>query len=88
MTITSIAKEYKYKLNIKNKGTIDTYLYSVVVDDANIDAKLLYNDEEIGQDKVIKANEEINTILVVKSKNEENTDFDTNIKLVFNQYNK
>lgn len=87
-TFDDTNKEYKYKLNIKNKGTIDTYLYSVVVDDANIDAKLLYNDEEIGQDKVIKANEEINTILVVKSKNEENTDFDTNIKLVFNQYNK
>lgn len=81
-------KEYKYKLNIKNKGTIDTYLYSVVVDNSNIEAKLLYNDEEISQDKIIKANEEIDAILVVKSKNEENTDFDTNIKLVFNQYEK
>ena len=35
-TFDDTNKEYKYKLNIKNKGTIDTYLYSVVVDDANI----------------------------------------------------
>ena len=81
-------KEYKYKLKIKNKGTIDTYLYSIVVDDTNVDAKLLYNDEEISQDKVIKANEEIETILVVKSKMEESTDFTANVKLVFNQYDK
>ena len=81
-------KEYKYKLKIKNKGTIDTYLYSIVVDDTNVEAKLLYNDEEISQDKVIKANEEIETILVVKSKMEESTDFTANVKLVFNQYNK
>ena len=81
-------KEYKYKLKIKNKGTIDTYLYSIVVDDTNVEAKLLYNDEEISQDKVIKANEEIETILVVKSKMEESTDFTANVKLVFNQYDK
>lgn len=79
-------KEYKYKLKIKNKGTIDTYLYSIVVEDTNIDAKLLDGESELNQDKIIKANEDIDALLVVKSKTDENVDFDTNIKLVFNQY--
>ena len=81
-------KEYMYNLNIKNKGTIDTYLYSIVTEDSNLDVKLLYNDKELSQDKILKPKDEINVTLVIKSKNEESIDFNTNIKLVFNQYNK
>ena len=81
-------KEYMYNLNIKNKGTIDTYLYSIVTEDSNLDVKLLYNDKELSQDKILKSKDEINATLLIKSKNEESIDFDTNIKLVFNQYNK
>ena len=87
-TIDDMNKEYKYNLNIKNKGTIDTYLYSVVVDNPNIDVIVLNGNKELTDNTIIKANDEINAILVIKSKNEEIIDFDTNIKLVFNQYNK
>lgn len=87
-TIDDSNKEYKYNLNIKNKGTIDTYLYSIVTEDSNLDVKLLYNDKELSQDKILKSKDEINATLLIKSKNEESIDFDTNIKLVFNQYNK
>lgn len=85
-TIDDNNKEYRYNLNIKNKGTIDTYLYSIVNSDSNLSVKLLYNDLELNQDKILKAKESIDVILVINNKNEESVDFDTNIKLVFNQY--
>lgn len=87
-TINDTNKEYKYNLNIKNKGTIDTYLYSIVTSDSNLDVKLLYNDSELSQDTMLKPKDEINVTLVIKSENDDSVDFDTNIKLVFNQYNK
>lgn len=80
--------EIKYNLNVKNKGTIDTYLYSVVVDDTNLDVKVLNGDKELTSDNIIESKDNLDIVLVVKSKNEDSIDFDTNIKLVFNQYNK
>ena len=87
-TLDDTTNEIRYNLNVKNKGTIDTYLYSIVVDDPNIEVTLLDKDSEFNQNKLIKSNTSVDALLVVKSKIEENTDFDTNIKLVFNQYNK
>lgn len=87
-TLDDNNKEIKYNLNVKNKGTIDTYLYSVVVDDTNLDVKVLNGDKELTDDTIIESNNNLDIILVITKKNEENIDFDTNIKLVFNQYNK
>lgn len=87
-TLDDNNKEIRYNLNVKNKGTIDTYLYSVVVDDTNLDVKVLNGDKELTDDTIIKSKNNLDIILVIKSKNEDSIDFDTNIKLVFNQYNK
>ena len=87
-TIDDTKNNIEYKLNIKNRGTIDTYLYSIVVDDNNLDVKLLNKDKELNDDTIIKAKDELDVTLVISKKSEESIDFDTNIKLVFNQYNK
>ena len=87
-TLDDNNSEIKYNLNVKNKGTIDTYLYSIVVDDANLDVKVLNGDKELTDDTIIKSNDNLDITLVIAKKNEESIDFDTNIKLVFNQYNK
>ena len=87
-TIDDNNKEYRYNLNIKNKGTIDTYLYSIVTEDSNLNVNILYNDKELTDNTIIESKDELDVILLISSKNEENIDFDTNIKLVFNQYNK
>ena len=87
-TIDDTKNNIEYKLNIKNRGTIDTYLYSIVVDDNNLDVKLLNKDKELNDDTIIKAKDELDVTLVISKKSDESIDFDTNIKLVFNQYNK
>ena len=87
-TIDDTKNNIEYKLSIKNRGTIDTYLYSIVVDDNNLDVKLLNKDKELNDDTIIKAKDELDVTLVISKKSEESIDFDTNIKLVFNQYNK
>lgn len=87
-TLDDINKEIKYNLNVKNKGTIDTYLYSIVADETDLDVKVLNGDKELTDDTIIKAKENLDITLVITKKNAENIDFDTNIKLVFNQYNK
>ena len=87
-TIDDTKNNIEYKLNIKNRGTIDTYLYSIVVDDNNLDVKLLNKDKELNDDTIIKAKDELDVTRVISKKSEESIDFDTNIKLVFNQYNK
>lgn len=87
-TLDDTSSEIKYNLNVKNKGTIDTYLYSVVVDDTNLDVKVLNGDKELTDDTIIKSNDNLDIVLVITKKSEESVDFDTNIKLVFNQYNK
>ena len=87
-TLDDINKEIKYNLNVKNKGTIDTYLYSIVADETDLDVKVLNGDKELTDDTIIESKDHLDIVLVVKSKNEEKIDFDTNIKLVFNQYNK
>ena len=87
-TIDDTKNNIEYKLNIKNRGTIDTYLYSIVVDDNNLDVKLLHKDKELNEDTLIKTKDELDVTLVISKKSEESIDFDTNIKLVFNQYNK
>ena len=87
-TIDDTKNNIEYKLNIKNRGTIDSYLFSFVVDDNNLDVKLLNKDKELNDDTIIKAKDELDVTLVISKKSEESIDFDTNIKLVFNQYNK
>lgn len=87
-TLDNTNNSIKYNLNVNNKGTIDTYLYSVVVDDTNLDIKVLNGDKELTDDTIIEANDNLDITLVITKKSEENIDFDTNIKLVFNQYNK
>ena len=87
-TLDDNNKEIRYNLNVKNKGTIDTYLYSVVVDDTNLDVKVLNGDKELTDDTIIESKDNLNIVLVITKKNEDSIDFDTNIKLVFNQYNK
>lgn len=87
-TLDDNNSEIKYNLNVKNKGTIDTYLYSIVADDTNLDVKVLNGDKELTDDTIIESKDHLDIVLVVKSKNAEKIDFDTNIKLVFNQYNK
>ena len=87
-TLDDNNSEIKYNLNVKNKGTIDTYLYSIVADDTDLDVKVLNGDKELTDDTIIESKDHLDIVLVVKSKNEEKIDFDTNIKLVFNQYNK
>ena len=86
-TLDNTNNSIKYNLNVNNKGTIDTYLYSVVVDDTNLDVKVLNGNKELTDDTIIKSKDNLDIVLVIKSKNEEKIDFDTNIKLVFNQYN-
>ena len=87
-TLDDNNSEIKYNLKVKNKGTIDTYLYSIVADDTNLDVKVLNGDKELTDDTIIESKDHLDIVLVVKSKNAEKIDFDTNIKLVFNQYNK
>ena len=87
-TLDDNNSEIKYNLKVKNKGTIDTYLYSIVADDTDLDVKVLNGDKELTDDTIIKAKENLDITLVITKKNAENIDFDTNIKLVFNQYNK
>ncbi len=87
-TLDDTSSEIRYNLNVKNKGTIDTYLYSVVVDDTNLDVKVLNGDKELTADTIIKSKDNLDIVLVITKKNEESIDFDTNIKFVFNQYNK
>lgn len=87
-TLDNTTNEIKYNLKVKNKGTIDTYLYSIVVDDANLDVKVLNGDKELTDDTIIKSNDNLDIVLLITKKNGESIDFDTNIKLVFNQYNK
>ena len=87
-TLDNTTNEIKYNLKTKNKGTIDTYLYSIVVDDANLDVKVLNGDKELTDDTLIKSNDNLDIVLLITKKNGESIDFDTNIKLVFNQYNK
>ena len=67
------------------RGTAD---YSIVADDTNLDVKVLNGDKELTDDTIIEANDNLDITLVITKKSEENIDFDTNIKLVFNQYNK
>ena len=69
-TLDDTTNEIRYNLNVKNKGTIDTYLYSVVVDDANLDVKVLNGDKELTDDTIIKSKDNLDIILVIKSKNE------------------
>ena len=87
-TLDDNNSEIKYNLNVKNKGTIDTYLYSIVADETDLDVKVLNGDKELTDDTIIESKDHLDIVLVVKSKNAEKIDFDTNIKLVFNQYNK
>ena len=87
-TLDDNNSEIKYNLKVKNKGTIDTYLYSIVADDTNLDVKVLNGDKELTDDTIIKSKDNLDIILVITKKNEDSIDFDTNIKLVFNQYNK
>ena len=87
-TLDDNNSEIKYNLKVKNKGTIDTYLYSIVADETDLDVKVLNGDKELTDDTIIKAKENLDITLVITKKNAENIDFDTNIKLVFNQYNK
>ena len=70
-TLDDNNSEIKYNLNVKNKGTIDTYLYSIVVDDANLDVKVLNGDKELTDDTIIKSNDNLDITLVIAKKNEE-----------------
>lgn len=77
-----------YKIKITNEGSIDAYLYNIFNSNSNIDLKLLVNNEELKAGTILKAGKSIDVDLTIKSKVNESTDFENNLKLVFNQYNK
>ena len=67
-TLDDNNSEIKYNLKVKNKGTIDTYLYSIVADDTNLDVKVLNGDKELTDDTIIKAKENLDITLVITKK--------------------
>mgnify|MGYP004672810151 CR=1 FL=1 len=77
----------KYDLEIKNTGSIDAYLYSILNTNDKIDVKILVKNEELKSGTILKKGEVISASLVIKSKVNENFDFSDTIKLIFNQYN-
>lgn len=79
--------EITYKLKIKNNGSIDAYLYSIINSNVDLDIKLIENKEELKTGKVLKAGEIMDITLKIKSKKAESLDFENDLKLVFNQYN-
>ena len=78
----------KYKINIKNEGSIDAYLYNIINSNDNIDVTFKNKDEEFKSGFILHKKEEVNVDLVIKNKGSDKIDFEDDIKLVFNQYNK
>lgn len=78
--------EIKYILSIKNSGTIDANLYSILNSNQDIDVKLIDNGKEIKENLLVKAKEEKEIELIIKSNKDEELDFENDLKLVFNQY--
>lgn len=79
--------EITYTLKIKNNGSIDAYLYSIINSNVDLDIKLIENNEELKTGKILKAGEIMDITLKIKSKKTESLDFENDLKLVFNQYN-
>lgn len=79
--------EITYTLKIKNNGSIDAYLYSIINSNADLDIKLIENNEELKIGKVLKAGNDMAVTLKIKSKKAESLDFENDLKLVFNQDN-
>lgn len=79
--------EITYTLKIKNNGSIDAYLYSIINSNGDLDIKLIENNKELKTGKILKAGDAMDITLKIKSKKTESFDFENDLKLVFNQYN-
>lgn len=77
-----------YELKIKNSGSIDAYLYSIINNDENIQINYLNEEEELENGFVLKSGETVNVKMVLQSKNDSSYDFNLDTQLIFNQYNK
>ena len=82
------SSELSYKLTIKNKGSIDAYLYSIINSNDDIIVILKQDNKEISNGLIVKSFKNETVDLVIKNKKEEKIDFEDDIKLVFNQYDK
>lgn len=80
--------EVSYNLTIKNKGSIKAYLYSITNSNNDITVTLKKDDKEISNGLIVKPSKDEKVKLVIKNKKDEKIDFEDNIKLIFNQYNK
>lgn len=77
-----------YDLEIKNKGSIDAYLYNIINNNTdNINIKYLNEDENLETGFILKASESKSVKLVIEAKDNQDIDIDLNSKLIFNQYN-
>ena len=77
--------EIKYVLSVENKGTIDANYYTIVNSNNDLDIKLLDGDEDLKVGTLIKSKESKKIELVIKSNKDETLDFESDLKLVFNQ---
>lgn len=76
-----------YDIEIKNEGSIDAYLYSIVNNNTdNVNIKYLDGDKELEPGFILNALESKSVKLVIEAKNDSTVDVDLNSKLVFNQY--
>ena len=86
-TFNDKSGEIKYNLKIKNEGSITASFYSVVSDNDKIDVKVFDGTNELSNNTMLVSGDAMDVVLVIKPNGEE-TDFDANIKFVFNQYSK
>lgn len=76
----------EYDITIKNKGSIDAYLYSIInTGNEKVNVKYLRGDKELETGFVLKRGEEVNLKLVLEAI--ENAEFNIDSGLIFNQYN-
>lgn len=76
-----------YKLKIKNSGSIDAYLYSIVnINDSNLDVKFEVDNKELKKGYILKSGSTINVDMIITSKADDTIDLNLESQLVFNQY--
>lgn len=77
-----------YDLKIKNNGSIDAYLYTIINNDNNLVIKYLNGQEELKDGFILKSGKHIDVKMIIKCKDNNPYDFNLNAQLIFNQYSK
>ena len=87
-TFKSIDDTITYDLKIKNNGSIDASLYTIISNDENIQIKYLNGEEELKSGFVLESGKTITVKMILQSKKDSSYDFNLETQLIFNQYNK